>query len=126
MNSATSTCVAWHASGIENLEDLLTKPFIVGGVGPGTGTDTFPRVFNYLFGAKIKLVTGYPGGNDIDFAMERGEVEGKCSWPWASLKATKPKWLEEGKANVLVQLASEAHPELTERGVPLIMDYTQD
>ena len=34
-----------------------------------------------MFGAKFKMVTGYPGGNEINLAMERGEVQGRCGFP---------------------------------------------
>ena len=33
--------------------------------------DTFALIMRNVFGAKVKLVTGYPGGNDINLAMER-------------------------------------------------------
>jgi hypothetical protein len=44
---------------------------------PGADPDTFALILRNVFGAKVKLVTGYPGGNDINLAMERGEVEGR-------------------------------------------------
>ena len=33
----------------------------------------------------MKIITGYPGGNDVDLAMERGEVKGRCGWSWSSV-----------------------------------------
>ena len=54
-------------------------------------------------GAKFKIVTGYPGGNDINLAMERGEVGGRGSNSWASWKSTRPQWLaEQGADNALI------------------------
>ena len=36
-----------------------------------------PRAFvNNMFGTRFKIVPGYPGGNDVNLAMERGEVRG--------------------------------------------------
>lgn len=52
--------------------------FVIGSVGPGSDTDNFPKVISYVFGSKTKLVTGYPGGDDINFATKRGELEGRC------------------------------------------------
>ncbi len=38
-------------------------------------------MINKLFGAKIKIVSGYRGGNDIYLAMQRGEVHGAMRKP---------------------------------------------
>ena len=37
-----------------------------------------PAMLNKLFGTKIKIISGYKGGNDVYLAMERGEVQGRC------------------------------------------------
>jgi hypothetical protein len=37
----------------------------------------------------MKIVTGYPGGADMNLAMERGEIDGRCGWSWSSILSTK-------------------------------------
>ncbi len=32
-------------------------------------------------------MSGYPGGNEITLALERGEVEGYCGWALAAIRA---------------------------------------
>lgn len=125
LNNEVSLCVSWHKTEIKSFDDMLKKPFVVGGVGPGSDTDNFPKVINYIFGSKMKLITGYPGGNDINFATERGELDGRCAWSWSSVKSTGAKWLKDKKLNLLVQMSTEPHPELTKLGVPFIMDYAK-
>jgi tripartite-type tricarboxylate transporter receptor subunit TctC len=66
------------------------------------------------------MVSGYPGGNEISLAMERGEVDGRCGWSWSSIKAAKPDWIRDKKLNLMVQLAMTKSPELPD--VPLIAD----
>ena len=73
-----------------------------------------------LTGTKFKIITGYPGGNDVNFAMERGEVGGRGSNSWAAWKATRPQWLTEKKIHILVQIGLERHPELPD--VPLMFE----
>jgi tripartite-type tricarboxylate transporter receptor subunit TctC len=119
-NNEVSVCVAWHTSGITKFEDLLAKELTVGGTGAAADTDQFPRIMNNMLGTKMKIVTGYPGGNDVGLAMERGEVNGRCGWSWSSVKATHQKWMDEKKIHILVQLALEKHPDLPE--VPLVTD----
>jgi hypothetical protein len=105
------------------LNDFLTKGMIVGGTGPGADTDTFPKVLNNVLGTKLKLVTGYPGGNDINLAIERGEVQGRCGWSWSSVKSTRAQWLRDKKINVLLQMSTAKHPEMPD--VPFVMDLAK-
>lgn len=124
MNNEVSVCVSWHKSEIKTVEDMMTKPFVVGGVGPGSDTDTFPTAINNVLGANLKLVTGYPGGNDINFAIERGELDGRCGWSWSSVKSTRAKWVKDKKINVLMQMSTQKHPEMPD--VPFVLDLAKD
>jgi tripartite-type tricarboxylate transporter receptor subunit TctC len=119
-NNEVSVCVAWHGTGIVRFEDALTKALVVGASGPSADSYQFPKIVNGVLGTKFKIVTGYPGGNDIDLAMERREVQGRCSWSWTSLKATRRSWVAEKKINLLFQMGLFKHPDLPE--VPLVID----
>jgi tripartite-type tricarboxylate transporter receptor subunit TctC len=123
MNDEVSVCVAWHTTGITTLEQVERKELTVGGSGPAADTDQFPKVLNATIGTKFKIVTGYPGGNDVDLAMERGEVMGRCGWSWSSVIATHKSWIDDKKINVLVQLSLSKHADLPH--VPLIMDFAR-
>ena len=76
-----------------------------------------------MLGTKFKIVTGYPGGNDVDLAMERGEVQGRCGWSWSSVMSTHKRWIDDKTINILVQLALDKHPDLPD--VPLIIDLAK-
>src|SRR6516165_4077253 len=123
MNDEVSVCVAWHTTGITRLEQVMQKELTVGGTGPAADTDQFPKVLNATIGTKFRIVTGYPGGNEIDLAMERGEVMGRCGWSWSSVIATHKHWFDERKINVLVQLSLNKHDDLP--NVPLVMDFAR-
>ena len=43
--------------------------------GTGTTGYTVPRLLEETIGAKFNLVTGYKGGNEVDLAVERGEIQ---------------------------------------------------
>jgi tripartite-type tricarboxylate transporter receptor subunit TctC len=123
-NNEVSVCVAWNAtSGITKFEDLLTKEITVGGTSMSADTDQFPKVIDGVFGAKMRIVSGYPGGNNVVLAMERGEIQGRCGWSWSSIMSTHKAWIDEKKVTVLVQLALRKHPDLP--NVPLIMDLAK-
>jgi len=122
-NNEVSVCVAWAGSGITRFDDLLSRQMTVGGTGGGSDTDVFPAVLNGVLGTKMKVVTGYPGGNDVNLAMERGEVQGRCGWSWSSVLATHPDWVTQHKIIVLAQLGLSKHPDLP--NVPLITDFAK-
>jgi hypothetical protein len=122
-NDEVSICVSWHTSEVKKFEDLLTKELIVGGTGASADTDQFPKIMNAVLGTRMRVITGYPGGNDIGLALERGEVKGRCGWSWSSVKVTHQKWLDEKKINILIQLSLSKHPDLPH--VPLVVDLAK-
>ncbi len=123
-NNEVSVCVALQSSGITKFDDLLSKPLTVGSTGAADDTYQLPAMVNAVLGTKFKIVTGYPGGNDVSLALERGEVQGRCGWSWSSIKATRPDWIANKKIVVLVQMSLSKHPDLPD--VPLIMDLAQN
>ncbi len=118
-----SVCVAWSASGLEHFDELYERSLYVGSTGGGSGTDVFPKIINGTLGTQMQVVSGYPGGNDIDFAMERREVDGRCSWSWSSILSGKKDWLDQGLITPFLQLSLEQNPDLPE--VPNIMDLAE-
>ena len=123
MNNEVSVCVSWHTSGVTSYEQLLKQELVVGGTGPSADTDQFPRITNAVLGTKFRIISGYPGGNDISLAMERGEVGGRCGWSWSSVISTRMNWFKEKKVNVLMQLALDKHDDLP--NVPLVVDLAK-
>jgi tripartite-type tricarboxylate transporter receptor subunit TctC len=123
-NNEVSVCVAWNTTGITSFNDLLTRNFTVGGTAGSSDTDQFPRIINGVLGTKMRVVSGYPGGNDVVLAMERGEVQGRCGWSWSSVKATHGAWVKDRKIAVLVQLALGKHPDLAD--VPVVVDLAKN
>jgi tripartite-type tricarboxylate transporter receptor subunit TctC len=119
-NDEVSVCVAWHTSGVGTFDDVLKKELTIGGTGPSDDTVQFPRVLNAVLGSKFNIVAGYPGGNDVVLAMERGEVQGRCGWSWSSVKVSHKAWIDERKISILIQMSLAKHPDLTD--VPLITD----
>src|SRR5689334_21095147 len=67
----------------------------------------FPAPMNELIGTRFKIVTGYDGGNQINLAMERGEVEARNN-SWSSWKATKADWLRDKKIAIIAQAGPRA------------------
>jgi tripartite-type tricarboxylate transporter receptor subunit TctC len=119
-----SVCATFHTSPIKTWADALKSPFAVAGEGLGSDPDTFALLMRNEFGVKLKLITGYPGTSDMNIAIERGEVDGRCGWSWSSIKSTRPAWIAEKKVNALMQIGLTKSDEL--EGVPLIYDTASD
>ncbi len=96
-------CLVWHTVPVQTLQDVIKRETVVGATGPGSRTLTYPKVLNELLGTKFKIVMGYPGGNEITLALERGEVEGYCGWALGSIKTRAPEWIRHGKIRPLAQ-----------------------
>jgi tripartite-type tricarboxylate transporter receptor subunit TctC len=101
------TMAVWHTTGVKTIEDARKKEVIVGGTARGAITYGFPALMNELIGTKFKIVTGYDGGNPINLAMERGEVEARNN-TWSSWKTTKAAWLKDKKIAVIAQAGPRA------------------
>ena len=119
-NNEVSVCGAMSRTGIKTFDDLKEKELIIGGTGDTADTVQFPKVLNAIFGTKMKIINGYPGGNDVVMAMERGEVDGRCGWSYTTLISGSGDWVKNGDVNVLIQLSTTKHPAIPD--VPLVMD----
>jgi tripartite-type tricarboxylate transporter receptor subunit TctC len=116
--ATVETLALWHTSGVTTIEEARQKEVVIGAVGRGGITDTFPRMMNEFAGTKFKIVVGYPGGNDVNLAMERGEVAGRNN-TWSSWKVTKPKWLADKTISIL---AYEGPKPADLKNVPSVQD----
>ena len=70
------TMAVWHTADVRSIDDARKKEIVAGATARGGITFTYPALMNELLGTKFKIVTGYSGGNEINIAMERGEVQG--------------------------------------------------
>lgn len=124
LNRETNVIITWHTSPTKTLDDLFKRETIIGASGNGTDTEVYTVLMNRTLGTKMKLVTGYPGGPAIDLAMQRGEVEGRVSITWTSLKGARGQWITDKQINVIGQMALQRNPEIAD--VPNILELVKD
>ena len=115
---------SWHTTGITSIQDVMTRELVVGAPGAASTSYIYPAALNALVGTKFKIVAGYPGGNDVNLAMEKGEVGGRGSNSWASWKSGHPHWLAEKKVTILVQIGLQRAPDLPD--VPLMFELAKN
>jgi tripartite-type tricarboxylate transporter receptor subunit TctC len=124
IDATSGICVAWHDSKIKTWQDLFDKQYVVGGSGAGSQMETLPAMLNKLFGTKIKVISGYRGGNEVYLAMERGEVDGRCGSLVSSINSTRPDWFAQKKVFVPVQIALERDPQFPD--APALIELAKD
>jgi tripartite-type tricarboxylate transporter receptor subunit TctC len=122
--AGNNTIALWHTSGVTSIDQLREKELVIGASGRNSTSAFYPTVMNNVLGTKFKIISGYPGGNEIMLAMERGEVMGRGSNAWSSWKATKPDWLRDKKIFILVQIGPKKEPDLPD--VPLLTDFARN
>ena len=115
------TMTVWHTTGVTTVAQARQKEIVAGASGKGAITYTFPVAMNEFLGTKFKIVTGYEGGNAINLAMERGEVQARNN-TWSSWKVTKPDWLRDKKITVI---AYAGPPPKDLPGVPAIVELAR-
>ena len=99
---SSETMVVWHTTGVRSVEDARRKEVVIGTTGTDNITYMLPKLMNELLGTRFTLITGYRGGNEVNVAMERGEVGGRQN-SWTSWKSTRPHWLANGDIVVIAQ-----------------------
>lgn len=124
LTKETNITVAWHTARVKTVDDLFTTEMLVGSSGAGTDATIYSALLNKTLGTKLKVVSGYRGGNEIDIAMERGEVEGRASMTLTTLRGSHPDWLRDGKVRIIVQLALARDSSIPE--VPSIMEFVKN
>src|SRR3954470_10377763 len=124
MDRADGVCTIWHTAGIRTWDDMRTKEFTVGSIGAGSPMEVYALMFNRLFGAKIKVVGGYKAGSDIDLAMQREEIDGRCGTHLTTTKMLHPDWMIGPKFTVPVIVAEQRRADYPD--TPAIMEFVRD
>jgi tripartite-type tricarboxylate transporter receptor subunit TctC len=125
-NTDTSVAVVHKRTGVKKWQDLKTRAndLIVAGTGIGTESVTVPYLLRNLLGFKYRVIAGYPGGSEMNLAMLRGEVDGRGTFSWTSLKPHLKEWIDTGELAILYQQGLRKHPDIA--NIPLVMELTED
>ncbi len=120
----TSSCSASAKSGVKSIADAKNREIIFGSDGNDDSASHHPRFMARMFGFNIKVIAGYKGTGPALLAVERGEIDARCS-VWASLALTSQKEnFETGKLVPIMQVGSKPHPIFGK--APMMMDFARN
>ncbi|HWG04390.1 MAG TPA: hypothetical protein VG271_05185 [Beijerinckiaceae bacterium] len=130
-DSANRTTIVLASTGVKTIDDLKahSENVICGGPGINTQSIQFPQIMNNLLGTKMRIIAGYPDGNSITLAMQRGEANCRAGNSWAGIKSATPDWVRDKQVNVIMQWGLETNPEIDKYmgfHVPLALDFAQN
>ncbi|MDP2355030.1 MAG: hypothetical protein Q8M31_03080 [Beijerinckiaceae bacterium] len=116
----------WHNSPVQTMAELFQKELIVGGDAVGSAPVDYPVAANVILKTKFKVVSGYKGTDDIDLAMERGEVFGNGGLGWVSAKVRNAEKISSGRMKIIAQYGFKPHPDLPDVPVFQLPDNELD
>lgn len=118
-----SGVIVWAKSGLRSVEDLKTREVVLGGTGAGSGIVIFPQIMNKELGTRFKIVLGYKSSDEVNIALERGEVEAR-TLGLVSIFAQNADWVKDGKINIVAQIGAKRDKRIA--NVPLLQELTKD
>jgi len=124
-NSETYVCAVNSNLNIKDFEDFRTRGLILGASAAGGSTREFPALLMNLFGARFKMVNGYPGSTEISMAVEKNEVQGICGAGWSSITVGRPQWIRDHMVTIPVYGTPGRSAELDKMGVPNILSLAK-
>jgi tripartite-type tricarboxylate transporter receptor subunit TctC len=91
----------WHTVPVKTIDDLRKIQTTVGSTGRAATSYVVPSYVNFILGTKMKIISGYKGGGDLDLAMERGEIQGRSNY-YSGFTSVRPEWIRDHKLNFIV------------------------
>lgn len=119
-DSIAQVLAFWHTTSARTIDDLKNnKNLVVGSFNKTHLTYQWAMLTNNALGTSYKVITGYPSGNELNLAMERGEISGWVA-AWANLAGTRPEWVRDKKVTMLVAYTLERMADLP--NVPTLLE----
>ncbi len=116
----THILVVWRDAPTKSFDDLFTKELILGATSPGAAPYDFPLLTNALIGTKFKIVTGYPGGQETQLAMRRGEIQGNAGVALGSYRTDYQDAARDGDVRIVASFGMRPRPEFPElKDIPI-------
>jgi len=123
MNQEINLCGIWQGPGAPtSFADMLRRETVFASSG---GLTSFgyqhPLIFKNVFGANVRMVSGYAGLPQAYVAMQQGEAHGMCGLVRTHIKSLWPNDVQAGRFKLIVQLGPKTTDELGP--IPSIFEF---
>jgi tripartite-type tricarboxylate transporter receptor subunit TctC len=122
LSQEVRVCYVRADLGIKDFQDMLKRPtpIVFGETGQGSASYIDANILQELFGVKLKMILGYPGGSEKKIAVERGELDGDCT----SFSTVPIEWVEKGKVKIISRGSTVLLPGMPPQ-TPYILDLAE-
>ena len=114
--------LVWHTAGVTTFEEATKKEIILGGTGEGSGIFMIPQAMNNVLGTKFKMVIGYKSSEDVNLAMQRGEIQSRA-FSLGSIVSQHPDWIRDKRVAFIAQAGAHRAHDLPD--VPLLTELAK-
>ncbi len=100
-----------RAKSLEDARRAGGPEIVIGVTGEGASGNDIAHLIRDTIGLNFKMIAGYPDGNALSLAVDRGEIEGRFLGG-SSVASAKPDWLRpESPVRAMLQFArTTRHP----------------
>jgi tripartite-type tricarboxylate transporter receptor subunit TctC len=106
----------------QSVEEAKKTELFFGSTGSENDAATYVRLFNELFGTRIKVIPIYKAQPEIFLAIERGELHGLFITGYsANARTYVEDQIAKGQMKLIVQMTLQKDPKLPD--VPGVLDY---
>ena len=106
----------------QSVEEARKTELFFGSTGIENDAATYARLFNELFGTRIKVIPTYKAQPEIFLAIERGELHGLFVTGYSGNARTYVEdQISKGMMKLMVQMTMQKDPKLPD--VPGVLDY---
>jgi tripartite-type tricarboxylate transporter receptor subunit TctC len=112
---------------ITDFRELLpptSKRAVFATPGAGGSGYEYSMLFKEVLGANLRLVTGYPGNQEVRLAIEQGEADGYCA-SWDAVDRGMQPWIEAGTPPFKVIAQEGVDKIATLPDVPVAHDFAR-
>jgi tripartite-type tricarboxylate transporter receptor subunit TctC len=111
LENSVGILFVWHDSPTHTMADAMARTTPLAGSGKSSATYQLPVLANAMIGTKFNVVLGYPGAAEMEYAIERREVDGRAA-VWQTLNTTQPSWIRDKKVRIIAQSVLQRAPQL--------------
>lgn len=122
ITTTVDLAIAREGAPAKTIQDAMKTELITGAISAKSITGILPRVANRFLGTRYKIVNGYGSGPAILLALERKEIDVTHIYV-DQLLLSRPGWLKNEGASVLLQYSEKRHPLLP--NVPTLIEVAQ-
>lgn len=120
VSSLNSALAVRNDSPATDMAGFKQREVVLGTSGVGSHGYVIPTLLNRFQKTKFKIITSFPGANELTMALDRNEIHGMLV-TFLALQTSRPDWVNgQGMATIAFQMGDRVDPAIP--NVPLLTE----